>query len=313
MKILHLVQNYWPSVGGMQEVVRKVSEHMVLLGHDVTVATSKHKHRQTDTLNGVVIKDFDCRGNFVDGMHGLDMQKYKDFVKNNDWDLIVFFAAQQWAVDLLWNDLKNIKGAKVFVPTGFSCLYVTSWKDYFSNLLPQNLKYFDMAIVHSLTYRDAHYLCRQKFNNIVSIPNAADEKEFGEKTLGIELRRKLGIPEDWCLILSVGSHTGEKGHRELFEIAQKLREKNWALLIVGNQTLTKCGIRCAVKSRIYNTIHRQRKIIVTSLTRPETVNAFFSADFLLFPSNIECSPVVLFESMASGLPFLASDVGNAGL
>jgi glycosyltransferase involved in cell wall biosynthesis len=31
----------------------------------------------------------------------------------------------------------------------------------------------------------------------------------------------------------------------------------------------------------------------------------------LFPSNIECSPIVLFECMASKTPFLTTDVGNA--
>lgn len=35
------------------------------------------------------------------------------------------------------------------------------------------------------------------------------------------------------------------------------------------------------------------------------------ADLFLFPSNVECSPIVLFECMASRTPFLATDVGNA--
>jgi glycosyltransferase involved in cell wall biosynthesis len=31
----------------------------------------------------------------------------------------------------------------------------------------------------------------------------------------------------------------------------------------------------------------------------------------LFPSNIECSPIVLFECAAASLPFLTNDVGNS--
>jgi glycosyltransferase involved in cell wall biosynthesis len=47
------------------------------------------------------------------------------------------------------------------------------------------------------------------------------------------------------------------------------------------------------------------------LPRPETVAAYKAADLFLFPSNVECSPLVLFECMASRTPFLSTDVGNA--
>ena len=46
-------------------------------------------------------------------------------------------------------------------------------------------------------------------------------------------------------------------------------------------------------------------------TRAEIVSLYSEADLLLFPSKIECSPVVLFESIASKTPFLTTDVGNA--
>jgi L-malate glycosyltransferase len=43
----------------------------------------------------------------------------------------------------------------------------------------------------------------------------------------------------------------------------------------------------------------------------ETVAAYQAADLFLFPSDIERSPVVLFEAMASRTPFLTTAVGNA--
>ena len=55
----------------------------------------------------------------------------------------------------------------------------------------------------------------------------------------------------------------------------------------------------------------EKKLIVTELTRAQTVSAFKAADLFLFPSNIECSPLVLFESVAAKTPFLTTDVGNA--
>ena len=54
-----------------------------------------------------------------------------------------------------------------------------------------------------------------------------------------------------------------------------------------------------------------KKIIVTELNRQETIDAYKTADLFLFPSNIECSPIVLFECAAASLPFLSTDVGNS--
>jgi glycosyltransferase involved in cell wall biosynthesis len=54
-----------------------------------------------------------------------------------------------------------------------------------------------------------------------------------------------------------------------------------------------------------------RQILGVSLTRDDTISAFLEADLLLFPSWIECSPLVLFEAAAAQTPFLVTEVGNA--
>jgi glycogen synthase len=82
MKILHTVEFYYPSVGGAQEVVRHLSERMVKMGHDVTIATTKLPDRSFKEYNGVKIVEFDVSGNKVNGFKGKDVKKYKDFLKN---------------------------------------------------------------------------------------------------------------------------------------------------------------------------------------------------------------------------------------
>ena len=47
------------------------------------------------------------------------------------------------------------------------------------------------------------------------------------------------------------------------------------------------------------------------MDRQRTVDALKQADLFLFPSQVECSPIVLFEAMAAGVPFLSSRAGNA--
>jgi len=56
---------------------------------------------------------------------------------------------------------------------------------------------------------------------------------------------------------------------------------------------------------------KKKTIIIGNFSRRETINLLKLADIFLFPSNVECSPIVLFEAMASSTPFVCSNVGNA--
>ncbi|MCW3076084.1 MAG: hypothetical protein JWO32_693 [Bacteroidetes bacterium] len=122
MKIFHCVESYFPSVGGMQEVVKQLSERLVKLGHEVVVLTRFHPQRSFNELNGVKIKTFRIEGN-PKKVENENDQGYVDFLLNNSSDIITFFAAQQWATDLALPLLKKLKAKKVSVPTGYSGLY----------------------------------------------------------------------------------------------------------------------------------------------------------------------------------------------
>jgi glycosyltransferase involved in cell wall biosynthesis len=54
-----------------------------------------------------------------------------------------------------------------------------------------------------------------------------------------------------------------------------------------------------------------KRVLLVDLPRPELIQAYKNADLFVFASNIEYSPLVLFESVAAGTPFLSVNVGNA--
>jgi len=234
LKILHTVEFYNPSVGGMQEVVRQISEKLILLGHSVTVATSYDENRKKNELNGVQIQSFRLKGNDVRGYQALEgeIRRYQDFIINSQFDVITIFAAQQWSADLILPLLKNIKSRKIFVPTGFSGLFNPEYRNYFENMKTY-MKYFDMNVFLSDDYRDINFARENGIEKRTLIPNGAGEDEFLARQ-EINIRRNLGIREDCFLILHVGSHTGLKGHDEMFKIFQKAKINNSVLLIVGN-------------------------------------------------------------------------------
>jgi glycosyltransferase involved in cell wall biosynthesis len=313
MKILHTVESYDPAIGGMQEVVKQISEQLVLLGHSVTVATSKDPARTSDIINGVKIKEFEVSGKYVEGLHG-DIKSYQNFLLNSEFDIITNFAAQQWATDIMLPLLKDIKAKKVFVPTGFSALHLPEYADYFEKMKDW-MKLYDMNIFLSDTYRDIEF-ARKKANvkNLIIIPNGASEQEFN-RVETFDIRKELGIAPDQFLILHVGSHTGCKGHKEAIEIFRHAALKNATFIIVGNVYSKDCYSSCKFKELLlrispFNYL-KNKHFLVRSLRRDQTVALYKAADLFLFPSNIECSPIVLFECMASKTPFLTTDVGNA--
>lgn len=311
MKILHTVESYYPELGGMSEVVKQLSERLAYLGHEVVVATKKSKNRNASVINGVKIEEFEIDGNLVRGITG-EQEKYKDFLLNSNFDIVSNFAAQQWATDICLPILKDIKGKKVSVPTGFSGLFLPEYQNYY-NQMKDWMKNYDCNVFLSHNYRDINFAKANGITKNVIIPNGASSEEFLEPQK-IDIRKKLNIKNDDFFILHVGSYTGIKGHVEALKMYLLSKIKNGVLLFIGNNN--QYFELYTQKSKwffLWKLEHffPSKKYIITSLTREETIAAYKAADLFLFPSNIECSPIVLFEAAASKTPFLATDVGNS--
>jgi glycosyltransferase involved in cell wall biosynthesis len=80
MKILHVCQRYWPSVGGSEKYIQEISERFVRLGHEVTVFTTDaldleafwdpsrpRVEPKREAHNGVEIIRFPIRYTFLEG------------------------------------------------------------------------------------------------------------------------------------------------------------------------------------------------------------------------------------------------------
>ncbi|MFA6569904.1 MAG: glycosyltransferase family 4 protein [Bacteroidota bacterium] len=315
MKILHAVESYPPVQSGMAEVCRQISERLVQAGHEVTVVTTKIHERKESELNGVKVRQFNVSGNYVRGMQG-EIDEYISFIKSIDFDIVTFFAAQTWTTDLALPYLKEIKGKKVFVPTGFSGLHFPAYRKYYKQMIDR-LKEFDNNIFLSNDYRDINYAKKNQVTNYIIIPNGADGTEFLSDS-DINFRYLYKIPEDDFMILHVGSRTGFKGHTEALDIFRKAKIKNSTLVMIGNSA---SGLYSSLMKYFNFKLKRfnadktnkanNKQILILNTSRSETVSAFKQADLFLFPSNIECSPLVLFESMAGKTPFLVTDVGNS--
>jgi glycosyltransferase involved in cell wall biosynthesis len=307
VRILHAVEFYAPSVGGVQAVVRQVSERLAARDHDVTVATGVHPDRGEREIAGVKIAEFDVRGNEIRGLHG-DVDEYRQFVVRGEFDVVMTYAAQQWTTDALLPVAGDVRGKTVLAPCGFSALRDPAYRPYFEHL-GDDMKRFDDLIFHSGTYQDIRFAREAGAERIDVIPNAADEREFAGLRPRGTFRAAHGIRPDEPLLLTVGGHTGLKGHAQAMA-ALRASKRARTLAIVGNQP-TGPGCLNLCRARALGTRLRGKRVVLADPPRDQVLDAYADADLFVFCSMVECSPLVLFEAMAAGLPFVSVDVGNA--
>ncbi len=347
MRILFCSEFYAPSIGGVQEVMRQIAERLVKKGHDVTIATAKLENRTFKELNGVKIQEFDVFGNLVSGMSG-ELEAYRHFLLTFDFDVLMIKAAQQWTFDATWEIIDRIKQPKVFIPCGFSGLFETRYAEYYEKI-PAVLNSFDHLIFYANKYRDIDFAREKGMSHFTVLPNGASEIEFSVPADPL-FRSTHSIPKSSFVFLTVGSFTGSKGHYELVSAFKKLEVPLGAhvtLILNGNIPNTKKGVMLMqfcmllkayglkytlkhlmvlmlqklgikairrnpqVVARIINENFTDRQVLITDLPRAELIQAYMHANLFVFASNIEYSPLVLFESAAAGTPFLTVDVGNS--
>jgi glycosyltransferase involved in cell wall biosynthesis len=321
-KILFCCEYYFPSVGGVQEVMRQLAERLVNHGCEVWVATSIHNDRAPmETINGVHVVSFPISGNKVRGIKG-PVTNYIDFVNDGAFDVVMIKAAQQWTFDALIDSIDSLTSKKIFIPCGFSGLLSKSYKEYYESMKVW-LKNFDSLIFYSGDYQDIHFARSLGLDNFVVIPNGVDEREFYGPPLE-NIRAKLGIPEGNDVFITVGSRIFSKGHWEVLR-AFRLARLNRPTTLVINGNLPISGFLAAVKrtanlfkhgvlpleiSAFFLNLISKNKVIITDLARKDLIDLYKSSTLFIFASHIEYSPLVVFEAAAGGNFFVASKAGN---
>lgn len=137
-------------------------------------------------------------------------------------------------------------------------------------------------------------------NSILPIPRQPEEKR-------LQMRQDLGISPDHQVIMTIGRLSKEKGHRDLLNALAKLQDLApslpWKMVIIGTgpEELHLRQMSAALKI--------QDRVILAGFRSP--VAPFYSiADIFVLPSHSEGSPNVLLESMAAGVPVVATRAGG---
>jgi glycosyltransferase involved in cell wall biosynthesis len=263
-----------------------------------------------------------------------DVQAYQQWVEENRPDVLFIYAAQQWTFDALWETFPKLECKKVFVPCGFSGLYDPRYQYYFKEL-PKILRLCDALIFHAEHYRDIDFAKKHGIEKVFIIPNGADTQEF-DNPQRLSFRQSYGIADREKVLLTVGA-LGAKGHLELAQALTLMQTQEPVTIVLnGNHPISDKprGFRSLIiqvlrkiRSKFYGSYTERlknyvnainlgkygpnKRAILCDLPREELISCYFESDLFVFASNIEYSPLVLYEACAAGLPFLSVPVGNS--
>ena len=148
------------------------------------------------------------------------------------------------------------------------------------------------------------------FNNskAVVIPNGVDTTRFGPaREKGLAIRKSLGIPDDCLVIGKTARYHRQKNHEGFLRSAALLSAKheNVRFMLVGtnvdedNEVLTGLVKELGLEGKVHMLGNRE--------DIPEIVNAY---DIATLTSLGEAFPLTLGEAMVSGVPCVATDVGD---
>lgn len=166
---------------------------------------------------------------------------------------------------------------------------------------------FQVTGTRSLANKYASYY-RISRKKIKIMPNWIDLSRFRATESKKEIFARLRIPKDKKVILFVHHLSQRKGSHMIIPVARELVKisSDVVFIIIGDGP---------DKKRIINEINNDQAIgrhvqIKGSIPNTEIPNYLTISDVFFMPSEEEGFPRVILESMALGVPFVASNVGG---
>lgn len=302
--ILIVTHYYPPHIGGIEIVAFNQARQLALVGHTVTVITSRIGSEPQDEV--------------VQGVRVLRIPVWNYFEK---WGVpFPVFSPRIWSA--LSRVVKTVDVVHVhdifYISSFLAVIAARLYKRpivltqhvarvmHSSRLvmIVQRIAYatWGAFVLHSsaivIVYNDIvkQFLtneCGVPTRRVIELRNGIDLKLFHPATDGekLELRRRFGLPLEKPLVLFVGRLVPKKGAMKLFEAS----DKEYDIAFVGSGD--------ALDGRTGTSgVH-----IMGSMGQAELAKLYRTADLFVFPSEGEMFTLAMQEAMASGLPVVTTN------
>lgn len=327
MKILFTVHTYYPNKDGVQFVTEYLAEGLVKRGHQVDVLTYMYADRTTvksETHNGVNIIRWEAKT--VHTFHKGDKIGYQQYVISHqqDYDVMINVGTQTALTDWLFPIFDKITIPKVLyihsiwdfeihdtdkqsVSTLAKKLWANyRWKRYYKKYADVFKAYDAVTQLHK---QDYSYRLFKEWYGIEShiFENAADNVFFESKG-----EKPKNFPNHY--IINVSNYNDRKNQKECIKLFYDSKVGNdWGLVLIGSNRNAYYDLLVeydAQRRKELGLKKGEKEVqLLYGVDRPVTCEYIKQADIFLMTSSREAFPISLTEAMASGVPFVSSNVG----
>jgi glycosyltransferase involved in cell wall biosynthesis len=294
VKVLQVSARYYPSLGGIQEHVRKISERLTRK-YDVTVATTdpSGKLARDEIVNEVKVRRFKS---WAPGAAYYFSRELKRYLMQNSPKFDLVHAHGYHAFPALYAAQTKVGNKFVFTPhyhgAGHTILRDLLHKPY-KLIAKKILDRADFIVCVSSHERN---VVVERLNaddkKVVIIPNGIDQEEFKN------LRRNA---KDRKVILCVGRLEKYKGIGHLIKVLPHLDDR-MRLEVVGDGPHREALTRLVQKLRV-----QDRVKFYHNLPRAELVQKYADAGVYVSLSEHEAYGITVAEALAAGTPCIVAN------
>lgn len=317
VKVLFTVHTYYPNTDGVQFVTQYLAEGLVCCGNDVTVITGiNNEKRGYEIYKGVKILRIPVKTKC--GLYFGNKEKYQKLVKKLavNIDVMINVCTQNAFTDLLLDCLGEIDCKKVLYMHG---MFEFKWHrqdllnaEFFINKLWKTMRWgwlycklgkyihdYDEVIQLS-EHDDAYKYFLNKYGVISSVIENATEDDFFQ----IVKNKKRQL-------ICVANYEVRKNQEFVMHAFYKAKiPKDFELIFVGSRETNYLKRLKRIKTR-YDHVYGTKKVsFYFGIDRSVTKRMIKESMLSVLGSLWEGYPIFLVESMASGVPFISTNVGQ---
>jgi 1,2-diacylglycerol 3-alpha-glucosyltransferase len=317
MRILLTSPSYPPLNSGLGNAVSQQAACLAQAGHEVVVATGGvqrgSRKEESIRVETFALAGADC---WLQPIRG-EVAEYTEFLRQNDWDVVLLNAWQNWATDLALRHLDETPGRKyvyshcistnVFYPHQplRSFLRYMAWRPYWWRL-PRLMRRLDGVLFLADGGGDSRFddlrLARRYAVPLRVIPNSLSPDGtaiLARPPMPLRTRDRL---------MAVGSYQWQKGFDFVIRAyAASQAHHRFALHLYG---LEHSAYSATLRLLAHQLGLRTESVIFhEGLSGEALVAAYCQARLVLSGSHTECQPLVLLDANAAGTPFVARTTG----
>ena len=310
MKIAFICPYYDPAIDGPKQVIKELAKRLNKEGNEVHVYTSdSDKYKKIKKKEEIIdnIKVHRCFSWFKVANFATFWPSVFFKLLKEDFDIIhthvyghphVFFASLA----------AKIKGIKLIHTT--HCPWTDAYRSFLGKVLLKltygTLSKFAVNLsdkVIAITPWELEFLKKYNIKNFTVIPNGVDNLFF-KKIKNNNFKKKLNIKGK--VVLFFGRLNVTKGPDKLVLAAKEIlkERKDICFVLVGPDE--------GIKDNLVEMIKHDKNILLLDpiYDRKKIAEMYQAADVFVLPSFREGLPLTMFESLASGLPIIASPVNG---